>query len=364
MSRTTTRSQTTRWCYRLVAAAMVLLAGVFLMTNGSSLVQGLQAVSAVDGRLLLVGVGISALAVANRGLLNRAAHQAVGLQATRIDMTRTAAVGFTAHKIVKSGGAAGLAVFVHHGRRKGYSAGSVGAACALTAIASFLSLGLLLCGALVVLALSGRLTGWWIAAGVGFAVYATMVGVAVAVIIRSRVVANRWWARAQRVRRRLRWRRGLVVAADSTVVDDIFEALSAVNGNRGARGRIMLYALAGKFLGASMLLASALAVGLSVSASTVLVIYATALGSSMVSIVPGGVGMVEVSTVAMLVSHGSSAASAALAVAVFRLLDLWIPVAAGAVASRSELTGVTADGAPAPAVTEPVVGHPRLALAS
>jgi uncharacterized protein (TIRG00374 family) len=99
----------------------------------------------------------------------------------------------------------------------------------------------------------------------------------------------------------------------------------------------VLHALAAKLLGALTLVAAVAAVGLPVSFTTAIVIYATALAASFVTIVPGGLGSVEASTLALLIGAGATAGAAALAVALFRLFDLWLPVLTGAAVARREL---------------------------
>ena len=67
-------------------------------------------------------------------------------------------------------------------------------------------MGVLLGAALVVLAVTGQLTGWWLAAGVAFAVLNVLVAAPLAVlIVRDRRAANWAWRGGQRIRRRLPW---------------------------------------------------------------------------------------------------------------------------------------------------------------
>ncbi len=250
-------------------------------------------------------------------------------------MTHTAAVGFAAQKMVKSAGAVGLAVFIRHGRRNGYEPGSVGAACVLAAAASFVALGVLLVAAIGVLVVTDRLTGWWIAAAAGFAIYTALVGVSVAVIVRSRRAATRVWQWGQQARRRLPGGRSNAHYAAFPI--EMLDAFAAARRRpRGIR-QLFVHAVASKVLGALMLASAVAAAGLPVSVPAALVIYATALAASMVTIVPGGLGVVEGSTAALLVAAGASGGAAALAVALFRLFDLWLPVITGAAFARGAL---------------------------
>lgn len=290
----------------------------------------------LDPALAFAGLLLSGSAIVNRGLLNRAAHRAVGLHAGIGAMTQTAAVGFAAQKMVKSAGAAGLAVFVCDGRRRGHEPGAIAAACVLAAISSFVALGVLLVSAIGLLAFTGRLTGWWIAAAAGFGLYATGTSALGCAILRRRDLAVRAWSRARSGWSRIRRRPGaapLVAAAPNAV----FDALDTARTSGGALRLLLLHGIASKALGAAMLVTAVAAVGLPISPIAAVIVYATALGASMVTIVPGGVGPVEGSATALLVASGAPVASAALAVLVFRCLDLLVPVVVGAVAARGRV---------------------------
>ena len=320
----------------------------FAIRNGASARQLIAGIGSIDPIVASLGLTCSILAIANRGLLNRAAHRAVGLEAGVGAMTHTAAVGFAAQKMVKSAGAVGLAVFVRHGRRRGHEPCAVAAACVLTASASFMSLGVLLAMALVVLAATGGLTGWWIAAAVAFAVYTAVLVPAAVVLVRSRRAAAWAWRGGQRVRRRLPWFRRRATD-DTPFPTALLDAVAIARTRPHAVRELFLHAVLSKLLGALALAAAVSAVGLPVDAAGALVIYATALAASILTIVPGGVGTVEASTAALLVGAGATAGAAALAVALFRFFDLWLPVLTGAAAARRDLRrdGRTVDEAEA-----------------
>lgn len=333
----------------LFAGAVAVAAAVAFATGQGDAVRRIVAgVGDVDPIVAGLGLLVSALAIANRGLLNHASHHAVGLDAGVEDMTRTTAVGFAAQKLVKSAGMIGLTVFVRHGRRSGYSPAAVVAACILSAAASFVALGVLLTTAIGVLAATGRLEGWWIAAVVGFGLYSAVIGAIVLVVVRSRRLAEVLWHRCQRLGQwivhRVRRSSGRH-RAHTDLPAELFDAVREARHRPRDVRRLLVHAVAGKLLGAAMLGVAVAAVGLPISPGGVLVVYAGALAASMVSIVPGGLGTVEGSTAALLVASGATAGAAALAVALFRLFDLWMPVAIGALASRSELRSIEAASA-------------------
>ncbi|MDJ0767777.1 MAG: lysylphosphatidylglycerol synthase transmembrane domain-containing protein [Ilumatobacter sp.] len=324
--------------YVLVAVVLGLFA-VFAVSEQDGLRSAISGIAHADPGLLLVGLTVSLLAVVNRGMLNRAAHHAVGLDTGVASMTRTAAVGFSAQKVVKSAGAVGLAIFIRHGRRRGHTPGAVAAACVLSAAASFLALGVLMLATIVALWLSGGLTTWWLVAAAGFAVYATLVAVGAVAIVRSRTWARRLWGWGHAVGRRLPIVRRRM-ADPVPFPEELFDAVAEARRRPAASVRLIAHAVASKCLGALMLAAAAAAVGLPVTVVSALAVYATALASSVVSIVPGGLGTVEASTASLLIASGASVGAAAVAVALFRLLDLWMPLLAGMVMGRGELRTV------------------------
>ncbi len=319
------------WLF-VIVGVLTIGAAFFIVRHAAEARRLADEAGALDLRFAAAGLLISAAAMFNRGLLNRAAHRAVGLDAGAGAMTRTAAVGFAAQKMIKSAGAAGLAVFVRDGRRRGHAPGSVAAACVLSAVSSFVALGILLLSAIGVLTLTDRMTGWWVAAAAGFGLYALAVVVIGVALVRHRSATVRLWSRARHTWSRLT-RRPSRRRVD-TVPDKMFEALDAAWARPGALGWLLLHGVASKMLGALMLVAAVASVGLPVSPAGAIVIYATALAASMVTIVPGGVGTVEGSTAALLVASGASVAAATLAVVLFRFFDLLVPVITGALAAR------------------------------
>lgn len=328
-------NQRRRVATMLSVAVVAAFAVAFVVANGGSAASVVRGAGSINLALALMGLCCSALAMGNRGLLNRAAHRAVGIDAGVGAMTHTAAVGFAAQKLIKSAGAVGLAVFVRHGKRRGHAPSAVAAACLLTASASFVAMGVLLGAALVVLAATGQLTGWWLAAGVAFAVYVVVLAPAAVLIVRDRRAAHWAWRGGQRLRRMIPWVRHRQ-QTDAEFPTALLDAVADARTRPRAMQRLLLHAVLSKLLGALALAAAIAAVGLPITAAGALLIYATALAASLFTIVPGGIGAVEASTTALLIGAGATAGAAALAVALFRVFDLWLPVLTGAAVARRD----------------------------
>ncbi len=324
---------------RFIGLAIGVGLTYFVFTNRELVTTTLGAVGNLSLPPLLFGVALSFLAMVNRGRLNQSAHRAVGLATSPGSMFRTSATAYAAHKIVRSGGASSLLVFIRHGHRHGHRGGRVTAACTIAALAAAGALGILFSTTVTILAVTGRLTGLWIAAAAGFVAYGVALSVVGFVAVRNRAVAARVWHRLRSLRARITRRE--TPTTSSTAIDDLFDSLAVARRDPVWLGRVMIHALLSKGLGALMLLTAVAATGLPVSAAQVVVVYATALAAASVSVVPSGIGVVEASTAALLIGSGASPASAAVAVALFRILDLWIPVVTGALVGRGELRNPT-----------------------
>jgi hypothetical protein len=58
--------------------------------------------------------------------------------------------------------------------------------------------------------------------------------------------------------------------------------------------------------------------------------------AALLSTLPGGIGAVEGSTMALLVAGGAEPASAVRAIGLLRVFDLWVPLLVGAVLAKAE----------------------------
>jgi putative heme transporter len=324
-----------RWSVHLVLVAVVVVAAtLFFVADGETVRRVVGGVGSTNGTALAVGLLCSIAAMVNRGMLNRAAHHAIGLEATVPAMTRTASVAFAAQKVCKVA-AAGLLVFLRHGRRRGHEPAAVAAACTLTSIAASTAMGVLLAVALAAMATTGTLSGWWIAAALGFAIYGCAVVVG-ALLLRGWIRRDGAAQALERFGRRVPFVQRMGPSPDAFATEFV-DHLSASRERGAAIGRLLLHAVASKALGAMMLMAAVAATGAPLSTPRAVTIYAGALAASMVSIVPSGLGVVEGSVAATLIAFDVAPASAALAVALFRFLDLWVPVLTGLALGRREL---------------------------
>jgi len=139
----------------------------------------------------------------------------------------------------------------------------------------------------------------------------------------------RWLAKScQATLRRISWFHARDDLADRIVRerDDIRQAL------RG-RSAIVAVTAVGHSLGDYLALyAALLAVGMRPSPAVVLLAFMAANTAGMIPFTPGGLGFVEAGVTGTLVLAGAGSEQALAAVAIYRLISCWIPVAAGCVA--------------------------------
>lgn len=301
--------------------------GAFIAANGPALAEAAARVHQLSIGAVMIGVALSCLAILNRGGKARASHRAVGLGVPRWSMVRPTMAGFTADKVVRSGGLSGMAVMLRHGSRAGYSHGSVWASTVVVKVTSFVSLGVFLLVSVATLALDGRLTRWWLAAAIGFLIYAVCGAALMAVVAHHRGLADRWWERA-----RTRFPRLAKAVGGRDPIGAIADGLNAARTNRRLLRQVAGHAVLAKGLGAAMLLVASHAAGSPLAVSTVVVSYSTVLLASFASMTPGGLGVVEASATALLIGTGVGTTDAIVIVALFRVLDMWIPLIVGAVA--------------------------------
>lgn len=207
-------------------------------------------------------------------------------------------------------------------------------ACVLSAAASFAALAVIVLASFVLLAALGRLTApWAVAAGV-FGVYVT--GLVAAAVLAARapaLVARPVGALMALPRRILRRHRSTRTDHGATVIEQIGELRGTILTAR----TVYWYALESKLYGTAMLMAAVAAAGHDIDPVTGLIVYTTILLTSLVAFVPGGIGIVEASGAAMLVGIGMPLPAALLAVTLFRVFDVWLPVVTGFALGREEL---------------------------
>ncbi len=328
----------------LWGAAVGTVAVWFVVTHRADLVATVATLGRLRALPLAAALLASAAAILNRGAIGQTAHRAAGLDPALGSMTRVGNAAYALNKVLRSGGAAGVALFVRQGRAEGSAPGRVVAAMVFAALAGQVALLAVVGSAVAALTLSGRSSPAWMAAAAVFGVgTAACLGTAVWAAHRPLLV-RAGYERVLAARSRLRRRRPVPsgTEADSpgtAAADDFHAALQEVRSRPAALGSLAVHSLIAKLLGAVILGASIAATGVHLNVPLALTVYALALVASAVSLLPGGLGTVEASMGALLAGHGLPAPTALAVVLTFRFFDLWLPVAIGALAVRGVRRG-------------------------
>ena len=246
---------------------------------------------------------LTAAWLVNFGLLQSAAQRAAGLPTPTFAVIAPSVAANFLNMITKSGGMAGLAMLLADGRRRGNPRGPVVAAYLLAAAVVEMAFGATLFVAMLVVWVSDRLTSAEIVASIVFAVYlAVRVGILVVAWRSRRLVAA--VVRPARAVRRL--------AATTAAPTERTPC-----GRRPPRGHVprataparslptVAHAVGVAVLGVLTLWAVVGAVGAGHSLIVALVGYSVTVLFTIVGLLPSGVGFVEVSLGAVLVSFGA-----------------------------------------------------------
>ena len=328
-------SMARRWV-RLVL--VTLAAAVVVLANRSDLPAAWRALVSASP-LWLVGLLVLVLLyLLDQGLRHMVAQRAVRLDPRWEAMLPAAWGSHFVNAISKSGGLAGIAVLTMEGRRSGKPRGQVIAAALLVAVLDQLAFAVLLPFAILVLLVGGRFTAGDGVATAVFALYVFVTAAAVIAATRGRSSVHTLYALPGRVAawfQRVMLRRTVRYEADERQADELFEAITLLKGRLRTAIPAALAAVAVDVLAILQLWVALRAVGAHVGLAEPFVAYSVATLFALVGIVPGGIGVVELSVGAVLHSFGVPVALAAAAVVLFRVAEFWIPLALGAVVSHS-----------------------------
>jgi uncharacterized protein (TIRG00374 family) len=207
------------------------------------------------------------------------------------------------------------------------------AAYVLVVVLGELAFAVTLLAAIVVVAADGHLSRDEVVATAVFVAYFAGRLALLVAATRSRQAIRRLYALPRRLAARLRAISAPASEHATSAADDLFDALALVRARPLASAPALVHALLVEVLGVAMLWSVMRAVGLHLSPAVAFVAYAVSVLFTIVGVLPGGLGFVEVTMGAVFVSFGASAASAAAGVVLYRVLELWLPALVGAVAA-------------------------------
>jgi uncharacterized membrane protein YbhN (UPF0104 family) len=317
---------------RWQAAGLVLLAVflvVFVIANHDDIPEAWRQIRHADVVWLAVAVALSLAAPFTISMVHIASQRSVGLH---LDASRGVRLGFVAYflnLVTKSGGMAGLVPFLVDSNRRGRPRGQTIAAYVLAATLADLAFAVVLFVGVVVVAAQRGLSASEVGATVVFSLLMSGRVIMVIAAMRSRAALRRLYALPHSLRTRVLRRPARPV--DHTAADELYDAIQLLWHRPLAALPAVAIAIGYQLVAVALLWAVLGAVHQPHGIDVAIVGYAISMLFAIVGFLPGGLGFVEVSLGAVLVSSGSSLAEATATVALYRMLQLWLPVATGAV---------------------------------
>jgi uncharacterized protein (TIRG00374 family) len=325
---------TRRWRW-LAALALVAFVTVFVWANRHEVPKTWRALVTAQPLWCAAAAAVMLTWMVNDTLLQRATLRATGVELPVGKVAVGAAVAHFLNLTTKSAGMAGLAAMRAEARRAGMPERSVTAGYLLAGILTQLAFAVALAASIVVMAVGGRLTTAELGVTAVFALYTGGQVLIMVTAARNRDRLRsvfRVPARVVAFVRRKPPTDGFT--RTDAAADELFETFQKVRGSPRALAPAMIHALATEVIAVAILWSSAHAVGASVRPLDALVGYSVAGLFAIIGFLPSGFGFVEVSLGAVLVGYGAAAGTAAAAVLLFRVFELWLPVVIGAALAR------------------------------
>jgi uncharacterized protein (TIRG00374 family) len=242
--------------------------------------------------------------------------------------TQVVLASFLVSHLTPFGSAAGTVVNVSTLEAEGIAAPTTGEAIGLTSLVSTTALITLFGAGFAATAGRHLSRGYLITAGVAIALVALLVAAALTVGAHPGIAE-------QVVRRLAGWARRVRHSIDPERAGQTARRLASL-GRSALTGRA--FAVSFGFAAANWLFdlfaldLMFLAFGYQPGFGPVTVAYATANIASVIPITPGGLGVIEVTLVAITVGFGAPRPTAVLAVLGYRIVEFWLPLVPGAVA--------------------------------
>ena len=316
-----------RW---LGAAAAAVSVTVFVWANRHELPATWRSLVTARPAWVLAAIALMVAWMVNDTGLYRATLRETGVKLTVGAVAAGALVAHFLNLTTKSAGMAGLVAFRAEARRSRLPEQSVTAGYVLAGALTEMAFAVTLLAAFVVLATDGRLTAPDL---VGLAVFGVYFGIRLMVLLaatRDRDRLRALFRIPPRILARVRRRsQSSGSARTDAAADELFGAFQVVRSRPRVLLPAMIHSVATEAIAVGILWACARAVGAAVSPLQLMVAYSVAGLFGIIGFLPGGLGFVEVSLSAVLVGFGTAGTTAAAAVVLFRVFELWIPVVVG-----------------------------------
>jgi uncharacterized membrane protein YbhN (UPF0104 family) len=298
----------------VVALASLAAAGLLALAHAHGAVAAVRVLADTQVTFAVALLGLAAACPILESRLLRAGQATVGARLGHWEAVRLAAGIRAANLTIRAAGVAGLGVLLGAQRDGSVDRVARSAAYVLGREVAHIASGALVLAALALLGADGRLSPM-IVGGAG-------------VFLLSRAMhVGLLWCAATHPQALPRWRRldRLRALAPTVAV-----ALRSAAAHRRRLLRIAAWAIAVDAVRIGCLLVALQAVGAHTSLDVAIETYGSVVPLAMISILPAGLGAVDAGLVATLQHSGVTVAAAAASVLLFRVAELWVPLAAGA----------------------------------
>jgi uncharacterized protein (TIRG00374 family) len=317
-----------RSVWTLVGAVVVLaFLAALIIGNRGEFPNAWHAVRHARPAWLAVAGAAMVASLLNLGMFHAAAQRAAGLDTTPLALVGPAVGANFLNLVTKSGGLAGLVEIRAEARRRDLPRPPVLAAYLLVVLMGEWTFAVTLLMTLVVVWANGHLFTAEVVASCVFAVVLGVKVVATMAAWRSRAALHRLYSWPMRVRAWITRRPS--PPWDTTAAEEFADSLAIIRQRPRRAIPVVAHAFAVEVLGIVQLYAVVAAVGQGHHIVVAFVAYSVGVLFAIVGFLPGGLGFVEVSVTAVLISFDVEAGAAAAAVLLYRVVELWLPVAIG-----------------------------------
>lgn len=325
---------------RTVGYSVVLVGAVtFVAANRSEVPTALRALRHSRPEFVIAGIVLVFVALANQTGFHEAAQRAAGLEVGVGELARPVAAGAFLNLVVKSGAMAGIVPLVAAAKRKGRPRGATIAGYLLVNVLGHLAFACALLASLATLIVDGRFTRVDALATAVFTVTTGMQLILVGLALKSREKLQWLYGAPRRMADTLRGKHRRVDQAPlrsrSDAADELYDAVRLFARKPWATAPAAAHAIAVEAIGMAQLWCVLRALDSHAHISVAIVAYSVSVLFTIVGFLPGGIGFAEAGLGGVLVSSGLDGPTAAAAVVMYRVLELWFPMAIGAVAAHS-----------------------------
>jgi uncharacterized membrane protein YbhN (UPF0104 family) len=357
-----TRPGRFRWIGALVVAVATV---VVVWANRGDIPTAWHSVRHAHTGYLAFAVALAGAAILNQAAFHASAQRAGGLPSRSRELLVPAGAATFLNVVAKSGGMAGLAAFLTDARRRGRPRGATVAGYVLVNVIGHVAFALTLFVGLVLLAFDGRFTTIDAVATTVFAATTAVQLGGIVAAMRSRALLRRVYGAPHRFVATLkRWLRRRSnggptssvsdleagtehgpeagtehgpeagAGAEHSRADELYDAVHLLMRNRRRALVTLGFGVLVEVIGIGQLWCVLRAIGTRPSMALPVVAYAVSVLFQIVGFLPGGLGTVEASLGALLVSFSLTGAQAAAAVVLYRVCELWIPLVLGSFAAQ------------------------------